>query len=240
MKLFKFRTLTNILVFLILTNSKMLAYDLDSLMKIVENTYNNIKDYTCTFSKKELIDDDYVYWNNVLYKHLKPEFYYIKFNEGTLKGAEILYAGKKYNYKLKVHLGGLLNIMNINLDPKGSIAMKNSRHSIFDSSIGYIIKLIRKNLQDAKSQNTGKIEFVKEVVLNKRKANMFKAEFPPRKGFYAYKIFISFDITLNLPVKLDVYDWNNKLMESYTFSDLKINVGQKISDFDTENDSYNF
>jgi hypothetical protein len=164
----------------------------------------------------------------------------MKWTEGSQKGTEVIYAGKKYDYKLKVHLGGYLNLMNLSIDPKGSTAMKKTRHPITESHLGFTIQLMRQNLQKAKNEKVGKIEFVNEQIFNNRKVKIFNAEFPPDKGFYCHNIYIYLDDLLNLPVRFDVYDWNDKLLESYTFSDLKINVGLKESDFDTENKAYNY
>jgi len=221
-------------------NKQIYAFDLDSAMKIVEAKYATVNDYTCNFSKEEYHDGEYVQWKNVIFKYRKPDNYYIKWTEGSMEGTEIIYAGKKYNYKMKGHLGGILNLLNFDIDPLGSIAMRNSRHSIFESSIGFLIKLMKDNIKEAKNQNTGKIEFIKIVKLNNRVAELYKAEFPVDKGFYGHIIYIYLDNLLNLPVKLVVYDWNKNLTESFIISNLKINVGLKDIDFDAENNSYEF
>lgn len=216
------------------------AYDLDSAMKIVEAKYATMNDYTCTMAKKELVDGEYISWQKVIYKYKKYDNYYMKWTEGSQEGMEVIYAGKKYDYKLKAHLGGYMNLMNLSIDPKGSTAMKKSRHPITESHLGFTIQLMKNSLQKAKNEKGCKIEFVKEQTLNKRNVKLYKAEFPPNKGFYGHSIYIYLDDLLNLPVKFDVYDWNDKLLESYTFSDMKINVGLKDIDFDIENKAYNF
>ncbi len=216
------------------------AYNLDSLMNIVELKYAEVKDYTCKLSKIELIEGDYVSWNNVIYKHRKPDNYYMKWTDGMMDGSEIIYAGKKYKNKLTGHLGGILNIKNFDLDPNSPLVKKMSRHSILESDLGFTIQLMRRNLQKAKSLGVGKIDYIKDMTFNNRRVNLFKAEFPANKGFYGHSIFIYLDKLLVLPVKFEVYDWQNTLIESYTFSNLKINVGLKEIDFDTKNKSYNY
>ena len=229
-----------IIMYALISFISIKAYDLDSAMNVVEAQYSKVKDYICEFSKEEYHDGDYVHWQNVIYKFRKPDNYYIKWTEGSMEGTEIIYAGKKYNYNLKGHLGGLLNLMNFELDPRGSIAMRNSRHSIFESSIGFLIQLMKDNIKEAKNQNTGKIEFIKVVKLSERNTKLYKAEFPPDKRFYGHIIYIYLDEQLNLPLKFVVYDWNKKLTESYIISGLRINVGLKDIDFDIENNSYDF
>jgi len=220
--------------------SEILAYDLDSAMKIVEAKYATMNDYTCTMAKKELVDEEYISWQKVIYKYKKYDNYYMKWTEGSQEGMEVIYAGKKYDYQMKVHLGGYLNLLNLSIDPNGSTAMKKSRHPITESHLGFTIQLMKNSLLNAKNEKGSKIEFIKAQTLNNRNVKLYKAEFPPNKGFYGHIIYIYLDDLLNLPVKFDVYDWNDKLLESYTFSDMKINVGLKDIDFDTENKAYNF
>ena len=42
------------------------------------------------------------------------------------------------------------------------------------------------------------------------------------------------------PVRLETYDWNNRLYESYEYKDLKFNVNLAAPDFDPDNKGYNF
>jgi outer membrane lipoprotein-sorting protein len=53
-------------------------------------------------------------------------------------------------------------------------------------------------------------------------------------------IYLYLDKNLNLPVQFDVYDWSNKMVGTYVFSDIKVNIGLKDYDFDIKNKDYNF
>lgn len=238
------RKTLNIILFIFLiaftVNSQIYVNELDSAIRNVEATFAEVNDYTCTLSKKEYIDGDYICWENMIYKFRKPDNYYMKWTEGSDEGQEVLYAGKKYNNKMKVHLGGFWNLINFNIDPKGSLAMKESRHPITESDLGFTIQLMKWNLQKAKTEKDAKIEFLKELTMNNRSAKLYRAEFPENKGFFSHVIYIYLDNLLNLPVKIEMYDWSDRLIESYTFSDLKINVGLNDMDFDAENKSYSF
>ena len=49
----------------------------------------------------------------------------------------------------------------------------------------------------------------------------------------------------NLPIRFEAYDWPKggkapDLMEEYTYSDLRVNVGLTPRDFDPANKSYSF
>ena len=42
------------------------------------------------------------------------------------------------------------------------------------------------------------------------------------------------------PVRIEIYDWTNRLYESYEYKDLKFNVNLAAPDFDPDNKGYNF
>ncbi|MFZ1729734.1 MAG: DUF1571 domain-containing protein [Bacteroidota bacterium] len=214
--------------------------DLDKTLRMFEEAYAPVRDYTCLLSKKEWIDGEYVVWNNVTYKFRKPDCYYMKWTEGENFGREIIYAGKKYGYKLEVHLGGMLNVMNFSLDPKGSIALRSSRHPIMESDFGFILRMIQQNVRKAQKEKSAVIDCLGEAEIDGRKVRHYRAEFPKKKGFINHIINISVDDETNLPIRIEMLDWNDRLVESYTFSDLKINTGLKDADFDTKNEAYGY
>ncbi len=214
--------------------------DFDSLLNSVEVSYSKVNDYTCKFSKKDYIDGKYYEDKNVIYKHKKTKYYYLKYTQGSLEGSEVIYAGKKYDNKLRIHLGGMLEFVDLELDPKGKIAMKGNRHSILESDFGFIINLMKTNYLWARKYNEGKFEFVKETLADGRKANLYLAEFPVNKGYYAHRIYICLDVKYNLPVRFIVYNDENQLIENYEIMNLKINTGLTDKDFDVDNPSYDF
>jgi len=70
---------------------------------------------------------------------------------------------------------------------------------------------------------------------------------PVRRPHFRYhmaRIFI--DDELQLPIRYASYDWPEnpggqpRMMEEYTYLDLKLNVGLTDRDFDYRNENYNF
>lgn len=214
--------------------------EFDNMIKSVDEAYSKISKYTCTLYKKELIDGKLLIENNITYKHFKPDFYYLKWNEGDKEGTEALYAGKKYNYKVLAHKGGLLKIITVKVDPTGSTAMKGNRHSILESDIGFIIKFVKNNYYKAKSNKDSEFFYLGENVLCGRKVKVYKAIFPDKKGYYGHITELYIDKELNLPIKVEVFDWNNVLFESYLMASLNINPNIGDYDFDKDNINYGF
>ena len=68
----------------------------------------------------------------------------------------------------------------------------------------------------------------------------------PRRNFLFYVARIFVDDELNLPIRYEAYDWPSKqgeppkLIEQYTYLDLKLNNGFTDADFDIRNPQYGF
>lgn len=214
--------------------------NLDKLIQSLEESYTRVNDYTCKFYKKVFINGEYCENDNIITKFKKPNNYYMKWTEGDKKGTEVIYAGKKYNNNLRVHPGGIISFIDLEIDPKGSIAMKENLHSIYESDIGFIISLINRNYYKAKKNSEGNTLFVKDTILDGRNMQIYKAVFPKEKDYYCHIIYVYIDINLNLPVMLIAYDKNNKMFEKYYYKDLKVNVGLKDIDFDADNPEYEY
>lgn len=58
--------------------------------------------------------------------------------------------------------------------------------------------------------------------------------------YYCRRSTTYFDAVTGLLVKIEIYDWDDNLYESYHYRDLKLNVGLSDNDFDPANKSYKF
>ena len=75
-----------------------------------------------------------------------------------------------------------------------------------------------------------------------RTLRMFEGILPsnPAKKYYGYRATVAIDEEWKLPVAVKVYDWDDKLVENYHYSDIRVNVGLSDKDFDPANPDYNF
>lgn len=109
--------------------------------------YEKINDYTATFYKTEFIDGKLLPEEKIFMKFRKPFDFYMKWLDKNLKGQESLYKGGKDGGKLLAHKGGWMGVVSMNIDPRGSLAMKNNHHPIFDAGLGSTINLIVRGLK---------------------------------------------------------------------------------------------
>lgn len=201
--------------------------------------FESISDYTCLFTREELVGGKTYRQANIIYKFKKPFSVYMKWTEGAEKGIEVIYPNPKRSGRLIAHPGHF-NIINLSLDPLGNLAMRHSRHSILESPIGYVIGLIKKNYETSKKNAEGVVTYAGEEMIEGRKTRLFRAEFPQKEGYYGHRIQINFDEELLLPLRIVVYGWDDRLLEKYDYSQLKLNTGLTEADFDTKNPAHNF
>ncbi len=230
----------NILILIILINTPAHAFDPGQVISDAIRSYDQVKDYTCRFHKKELVQDKYVEQKNIIIKYRKPFSIYMKWTEGDEKGTEVIYVQGRNDNKLKAHTGGPLKWLTLNLDPGGSIAMRNNRHTVLDAHIGKIIEICDNNHKLSKQLNVGTFELCEEKRIGGRPQSCIKAAFPNDRRFYGVISYIYLDKEYKFPVAVEIYGWNNELLEKYEYTDIKLNVGLTDKDFDPKNKEYEF
>jgi len=226
-------------------------------LKIIEQT---IDDYTCRIIKQERIrgelppaehmdakirnrkvkDGKVVVPLSVYMKFVAPE---------NVKGREVVWVQGKNNDKLRAHEGGTTGrfLPSVWLDPDGALAMRGQLHPIYDIGIeNLVLKLIERGTKEKKYPEC-EVDFVPGAKINGRGCTLLKVVHPvQRSHFEFYKAEIFIDDELKIPVRYAAYFWPDKpgqpepVLEAYTYLNMKINVGLKDADFDSNNPNYNF
>jgi outer membrane lipoprotein-sorting protein len=230
----------HILIWTILISTQAHAFDPGQIISDAIRSYDQVRDYTCLFYKKELVQEKYIEQKNIIMKHRKPSSFYLKWTEENEKGTEVIYVQGRNDNKLKAHTGGALKWLTLNLDPGGSIAMKNNRHTVLDAHIGKIIDICDKNYTLAKQLNVGTFELCEERRIGGEPKICIKATFPDDRRFYGAIIYIYVHKEFKFPVAVEIYGWNNELLEKYEYTNVKLNVGLTDKDFDPKNKEYEF
>jgi len=216
------------------------AYEKDApenWIRDMEEAYLEIENYTAIFHKQERINGKLREEETIFIKFKKPFTIHMKWIEDPYKGREALYIEGWNKNQMKVHESGIAGVLTVNLDPKGSIAMKGNRHPITESGLGNLIKLIGENLRRGiRNSEFALIERGEEVVYG-RATQKFELIFPKdkAKGYYCFRGIINLDIERKVPLKILIYDWDDILIESYGYEDLKINPGLIDADFYPKN-----
>ena len=211
-------------------------------------TYAGVQDYTCVFFKRERLDGKLSPFHSMALKaRTRPHSLYFKFVRPTA-GREAIYVAGAHGGKVVVHDVGIGKLLagTLKLDPRGSMAMEDNRHPITEAGMGHLIETVVTAWDNELSPAESHVVVHPHAKVGLRPCVMIESSHPTKRSRFLYsmvKVYI--DKEHNLPIRFEAYDWpkNGKppeLVEEYTYSDLKINVGLSARDFDPNNPSYSF
>ncbi len=234
-----------LLFVIVFSSSAAKAYDntdLDIWLRHAESTLAKTDSYTAIFHKQERIQEKLTNEETIFLKFKKPFKVYMRWAKEPHKGRESLYVEGHNSNLIKVRECGLAGLLTVDIDPKGALIMKGSRHPVTDSGIENLVKLIRENLEKGvKSREIDLREQGEERVYG-RTTRKVEIIFPKNKArsYYCYRALINLDVETKLPVKVHIYDWDNTLVESYGYEAVKLDAGLTEADFDPTNPEYRF
>lgn len=211
-------------------------------------TYAALKDYTCVFFKRERIDGKLTSFHTMHMKaRTQPHSIYFKFVTPTA-GREAIYVAGAFGGKAVVHDVGLGKLLagTLRLDPRGSMAMEECRHPITEAGLGHMIETILTAWNKELTPDESRVEIHPDAKVGDRDCLMIESVHPQhRPDFLFHMVKVYIDKELNVPIRFEAYDWPKggrapDLVEEYTYSKLKLDVGLTARDFDPNNKSYSF
>lgn len=204
----------------------------------------NIRDYSCTFVKRERIEGDLADQQQIYLKVLQQPFsVYMQFLQ-PFAGREVAFVDGQNDNELVVLEGGWKRRMlgKMHLDPQGMVAMRGQKYPI--TKVG-IRNLTAEFIQIAKAETQFgecNVTTVPNQQVAGRPTTLVQIEHPtPRQNFRAHITRVYFDNELKIPIYYDAYLWPEQaggqppLDVSYTYANLKINNGFTPLDFDDVN-----
>ncbi len=211
--------------------------------------YLRIRDYTCTFMKRERLD------GRLTPKHVmemksrtEPLSIYFKFRAPNC-GREAIYVKGLHGGRVLAHDVGLGRWIagTMKLDPNGSMAMGASRHPITEAGIGPLIETVAQRWADELSPDESQVTFHTGIEFDDRPCTLIESIHPhSQSGFLFHKVKLYIDHELGLPTRFEAYDWptypgaSPELVEEYIYRNVRIDVGLRDEDFDPANRGYSF
>jgi hypothetical protein len=212
-----------------------------------------LQDYQCTFVKRErdretgqLGDHEYMFLK-VRHDPLSVYMYFL--GPPKLRGREVVYIKGANDGKLWAHPTGVQKrlVGTVSLAPTGSIAMKGNRYPITEVGMlnltERLIEIGRRDTQYGECE----VKFFEHAQVNGSDCTCIQVMHPiPRRNFLFHLARIYIDNQQQLPVRYEAYEWpkepggDPRLIEEYTYLDLKVNVGLTDLDFDVANPDYRF
>lgn len=207
------------------------------------NSYSRITDYQCLFIKRERLRGQLQAENVTVMKvRTEPFSVYLRWLRPQASvGQEACFVNGKNNGMMRVHSTGILGAVGfVSLAPDDPRALENSRHTIKEAGIGHLIEKFG-GRWDFESRLRKTQVRVGEYEYNKRRCTRVETLHPDNSGkeFTFYRSVLYFDQSTHLPIRVENYDWphrgsdpNGDLVESYSFADLRLNVGVPAATFD--------
>ncbi len=220
-----------------------------------------IRDYTCLLIKRERIkgrlrDHEYLFMK---LRHrqvregrtLVPFSVYLKYlAPADLQGREILFVEGRYDGKVIARRGGQrFAYVTTTVDPESELAREQSRYPITHVGMKNLLRDLIEVGKEELEHTPDEIE-VKRIPgakVSGRECTVIQFTHPKKGDDYRFHIARVFvDDELRLPIRFASYDWpkeeggHPRLLEEYTYLDVKLNVGLSDRDFDYRNEEYRF
>lgn len=173
---------------------------------------------------------------------------YLKFIQPRgVAGREVIWEEDANNGNLLAHESGFANLMTLQLDPNGRLAMMGQRYPITEIGFDTLIKrMIEKGTRD-RAAGSCRVEVDRWAVLNGRACTSITIIHDDKNPVYEFhRATIVIDDELNLPVKYAAWDWpaseggEPQLLEEYTYLNVELDPAFTAADFDPNNEAYDY
>lgn len=198
--------------------------------------------YTVVYHKRELIKDTLLPEDVMRLKFMKPFNVYIEWVNPDGDGGEAIYVEGWNENRIRVHPGGFWGILTFNLVKDSRWIRRTNRHPITEVGLHSLVGLIGSHVRRGHAAGEFASRSLGEEPMFGRRAQVLEGVLPadPAKGYYCRRAVIHVDAQLALPLRLRVFDWDDRLVEEYGYEDFKPDVTLSAVDFDPANPGYRF
>lgn len=234
------------------------SHPLAPALKLAHSTQKyvmqNVEDFTCVLVKRERIDGMLMRYQYLQMKvrHerasagrvVSPYSVYLRYlAPKRIAGREVLYVDGWNDGKMRVRKGGgRFSYIKVSVDPMSDAAMGESRYPITEIGIASVIERLIVRIEDdmaadPEAKDT-QVRFFKGAKVNGRFCTHICVEHPralPGLDFFRANVYV--DDQLHVPIRIEGYDWPETtdepppLLEEYTFTKLRLNVGLSDAEF---------
>lgn len=228
------------------------AQPLEKALKLARGslkTLEQIKDYSCTFVKRERVDGELLDEERLEMKvRHKPFSVYMRFVEPeSLAGQEAIYVEGQNDGKMLAHPNGLKAqlVGTLPLAPDGFLAMRNNRYPITNAGMKNLVTLLVRLGEQKKLLKEARVKF-NDGGIDGRDCQLIEISNPrPVGDFRLAEAKIWLDREWNVPLGFESWEWPKekgepRLAESYRYLKLEFDQGLTDRDFDPANPDYAF
>ena len=210
-------------------------------------TIERLDDYTATLVRRERIRGvlggyEYTF---IKIRH-RPFSVYVRFEAPEkVRGQEVVYISGRNRGHLLAHRARMP--ATVALLPGGMIAMSNRHYPLTEIGLVNLVRRLVEVGRDDLQFGECEVQYFTTAKLDGRPCTVVQVVHPvPRDAFRFHLVRIFVDDALRMPTRYESYDWPRqpggepRLIEEYTYLDLKLNVGLTDEDFSVKNPAYGF
>lgn len=208
----------------------------------------SVKDYEATFTKREWVSQQFVSQRMTLKFREQPFSVYMKFGEPNA-GREILFvAGQNQNQLLAREASGLASLVGtVSLPLNDSKVTAENRHPITEMGMRRLVELMIERWQNEAQYGEIEVNFYPNAKMGNVACEAIEVSHPtPRKQFPFHVTRLYLDKATRYPVRVENFGFPRNsnepppLIEEYTYTDVRVNLGFTDADFDRRNRNYSF
>lgn len=238
--------MVRVVMFVCLSCASWTARGSDELLQWIKQmpaAYADVKDYTATFTRGEVLRGKQRPEETIALKFREPLQVYMRWLSGPGKNREAIFVKGRDSDKVLIHEPGWLSgHFTVLLPPNGPTIMARSRHPFDEIGIGRIIDLIISTFEKANQAGDLELRDLGAAREDGRAMRVIEGILPkdPAQKYYCHRAIVTIDEEMKLPVAVKVYDWDDNLIEHYRYTNIQLNPGLTDLDFSAENPDYNF
>jgi hypothetical protein len=207
-----------------------------------------VEDFTANFYKREIVNGKVIVHSMSMKYRKTPFSAYLRFHKPN-EGREVLYVDGKNNGNLLAHEPGLIKgiVGTVSINPHSKEAMSESKQPITELGLHKLAAQIIKQWEFESKYGECELKYYPEAKLGDMKCLVIESSHPvPRRQFPFHMTRFFIDKETKIPVRVEHYGYPSAkgekppLLEEYTYTNIKLNVGLSDIDFDRRNPNYNF
>jgi hypothetical protein len=229
-------------------------HPLDDAFEFVQpsvEALKSVKDYTAVFTKTELVHGRLLTQKMDMKFRQNPFSVYFHCHSKRKEGREVIYVAGRNDGKLIVHEVGLKAVVGtMTLKPEDPKVMATNRYPITEVGIAKIIESAMAIWNDEKKTlDPANIEvrIVHSVQVGSIECEAVEIDHHHQQAGLTYQVGrVYVDKQTKLPVQAEMYGFpatpgdDPPLLEQYTYTNVKTNLGLSDADFDPHNRDYRF
>ena len=203
--------------------------------------------YECTFTKKEVVDDDLISQKMKLKIRHDPFSVYMLFQEPR-EGREVIFVTGQNDNKLLVHETGLAALIGtLSLSPEDSRVKAENRYPITKAGMANMVQGVIEQWEAETKYGECDVKYFSDAKVEDYTCRVIESSHPqPRKQFPFQMTRLWIDEKTQLAVRVQQFGFPKKkdakppVIEDYLFTDVQPDLRFTDRDFDTDNPAYNF